>query len=85
MNGIYRLAKPRLPHFLARFSNLAAPPNSLPDISDADLTTKYQRIVGCLLYLAVSTRPDISYYAMWLGQYNAKPTRAHFLVAKHVL
>ena len=22
---------------------------------------------------------------MWLGQYNARPTRAHFLVAKHVL
>ena len=22
---------------------------------------------------------------MWLGQYNARPTRAHFLIAKHVL
>ena len=62
-----------------------APLNSLPDISDSDLTTKYQRIVGCLLYLAVSTRPDLSYYAMWLGQYNSKPARAHFLAAKHVL
>ena len=29
--------------------------------------------------------PDLSYYAMWLGQFNAKPTRAHFLAAKHVL
>lgn len=62
-----------------------APPNSLPEISDADLTPKYQRIVGCLLYLAVATRPDIAYYAMWLGQYNAAPTRRHFLAAKHVL
>lgn len=49
-------------------------PNSLPSISDDDLTTNYQRIVGCLLYLAVATRPDISYYAMWLGQFNSKPT-----------
>lgn len=42
-------------------------------------------LVGCLLYLAVATHPDISYYAMWLGQFNASPTRAHFLLAKHVL
>ena len=62
-----------------------APLNSLPDVSDADLVPRYQRLVGCLLYLAVSTRPDLSYYAMWLGQYNAAPTRAHFLAAKHVL
>ena len=62
-----------------------APLNSLPDLSDADLVPRYQRLVGCLLYLAISTRPDISYYAMWLGQFNANPTRAHFLAAKHVL
>ena len=62
-----------------------APPNSLPDISDADLVQRYQRLVGCLLYLAISTRPDISYYAMWLGQFNSSPTRTHFLAAKHVL
>jgi hypothetical protein len=46
----------------------------------------HQRLVGCLLYLAIATRPDISYYAMWLGQFNnSMPTRAHFLAAKHVL
>jgi hypothetical protein len=62
-----------------------APSNSLPELSDADLVPRYQRLVGCLLYLAIATRPDISYYAMWLGQFNATPTRAHFLAAKHVL
>ena len=62
-----------------------APPNSLPSILDTDLLTQYQRLVSCLLYLAVTTRPDISYYAMWLGQFNANPTRPHFLLAKHVL
>ena len=64
---------------------LPAPSNSLPDISDTDLLPKYQRLVGCLLYLAIATRPDIAYYAMWLGQFNAKPSRTHFLAAKHVL
>ena len=62
-----------------------APLNSLPDISDTELLPRYQQLVGCLLYLAVSTRPDIAYYSMWLGQYNAKPSHTHFLAAKHVL
>ena len=61
------------------------PSNAMPDICDADLILRYQRLVGCLLYLAVATCPDISYYAMWLGQFNANPTRSHFLLAKHVL
>ena len=59
--------------------------NSLPDVSDADLKTKYQRLVGCLIYLAVSTHPDIAFASMWLGQFSAAPTRSHFLAAKHVL
>src|ERR1700678_270640 len=63
----------------------SAPPKSLPSVSDADLLPQYQHLIGCLLYLAVTTRPDISYYAMWLGQYNANPTRSHFLLAKHIL
>jgi len=60
-------------------------PNAVPDVSDNDLLPKYQRLVGCLLYLAIATRPDIAYYAMWLGQFNSKPSRSHFLLAKHVL
>ena len=41
--------------------------------------------MGCLLYLTITTRPDILYYAMWLGQHNTRPNRSHFLLAKHVL
>ena len=63
----------------------SAPPNSLLSISDADLVLQYQRLVGCLLYLAVTTRPDTSYYTMWLGQFNVNLTRVHFLLTKHVL
>src|SRR5271168_3960905 len=72
--------------FPSNFADLPlAPPTSIPSVSDADLVPQYRRLVSCLLYLAIATRPDISYYAMWLGQFNATPTRAHFLVAKHVL
>ena len=56
-----------------------APSNSLPDISDMDLLLKYQWLVGCLLYLAVATRPNIAFYVMWLGQFNAKPLVPIFL------
>ena len=72
--------------FPSNFSDLpSAAPTSLPSISDADLVPHYQRLVGCLLYLAIATRPDISFYAMWLGQFSATPTRNHLLIAKHVL
>jgi len=61
------------------------PPNALSDVSDDDLKPKYQRLVGCLLYLAVTTRPDIAFASMWLGQFSSTPNHLHFLAAKHVL
>jgi hypothetical protein len=60
-------------------------PSALPDISDDELLNKYQHLVGCLMYLGVFTRPDIAYYAMWLGQFSSKPTHFHMLAAKHIL
>jgi hypothetical protein len=60
-------------------------PTALPDLSDADLLAKYQCLVGCLMYLGVTTHPDIAYYAMWLGQFSSKPAHSHMLAAKHVL
>ena len=62
-----------------------APPNSLPDIPDADIKINFQRLVGSLIYLAVCTCPDIAYVAMALGQHNVNPTCAHLLAAKGVL
>ena len=80
-----KVASTPFPSKFTEFSSVTLTSAPTSDIPDPDLTVKYQRIVGCLLYLAVSTRPDISYYAMWLGQYNSKPTHAQFLIAKHVL
>jgi hypothetical protein len=71
------------PHKITK--QLLVPTNVLPEISDDELTSKYQRLVGCLMYLAVVTWPDIAYYAMWLGHFSSKPTRSHMLTAKHVL
>ena len=62
-----------------------APANLLLAITDMDLVPKYQCLVGCLLYLTIATQPDIAYYVMWLGQFNAMPSRSHFLATTHVL
>ena len=67
-------------------SSLPPPPsNACPDIPDDKLLLSYQRLVGSLTYLAISTRPDIAYAAMALGQFNFTPSRAHLLCAKGVL
>ena len=46
-------------------------PNALPEIADDDVKPLF--------------RPDISYAAMSLGQYNANPSRTHLVAAKRVL
>jgi len=61
------------------------PANSIPDIHDDEILINYQCLIGSLTYLAICTCPDIAYTAMALGQFNAKPTRAHLLAAKGIL
>jgi hypothetical protein len=45
----------------------------------------YISIVGSLMYLAVTTRPDIAYAAGVLARFNSNPGAAHWQAAKHVL
>ena len=56
--------------------------------SDAAVTESnfpYQELVGCLMYLAVSTRPDIAYVTNCLARYVSSPSSNHVAVAKRVL
>ena len=56
--------------------------------SDAAVTESnfpYQELVGCLMYLAVSTRPDIAYVTNRLARYVSSPSSNHVAVAKRVL
>lgn len=47
--------------------------------------TLYRGLIGRLLYLAGSTRPDISYAVSNLSRFNNKPHPTHLKAAKHVL
>jgi hypothetical protein len=62
-----------------------AQPNSLPDVTNADLTARFQHLNGRLLYCAKTTRPDIDYATMALAQFNSNPLRKHLLAAKGIL
>lgn len=60
--------------------------NSLPNVkTDEEVRTLFMRIIGCILWLALATRPDIAYAAMALGQFSANPSRAHLMAARGVL
>ena len=45
----------------------------------------YQSLIGTLMYLAVSTRPDISYTISVLSHLNINPGKAHWAAAKRAL
>jgi len=45
----------------------------------------YQSLVGCLLYVAVATRPDIQYAVSTVAKYNANPDQSHLTAAKRIL
>ena len=48
-------------------------------------TTEYQVLVGSLLYLSTTTRPDLCQAASQLSRFMANPTRTHLKAAKGVL
>jgi hypothetical protein len=49
------------------------------------LDVPYQRLIGCLMYIAVCTRPDIAFSVSFLSQFNNRPRKIHWSAAKRVL
>jgi len=45
----------------------------------------YRELLGCLMYLAVATRPDIAHAVSYLGQFNNDYGSAHWKTAKRIL
>ena len=46
--------------------------------------TCYQSIIGSLLYLMISTQPDIAFAVTHLSQFSTNPTEDHYKAAQHV-
>lgn len=44
----------------------------------------YINAVGALMYLAVSTRPDIAYTVSTLARFNSNPGKTHWAAVKHL-
>uniref|UniRef100_A0A7S3XD32 Reverse transcriptase Ty1/copia-type domain-containing protein n=1 Tax=Picocystis salinarum TaxID=88271 RepID=A0A7S3XD32_9CHLO len=53
--------------------------------SDEELVVQYQQLVGQLLYLSTTVRPDIAHAAAVLSRYMSKPAQEHWKAAKRVL
>ena len=80
---------------LDRFDMQDCKTKTIPcDVSVAQLTVDdtecsdpkfYREIVGSLIYLMTSTRPDLAYVVTFLSQFMSKPQVSHLNVAKHVL
>jgi len=67
----------------ARLSSLMSPTDE-EEMAEMRLVP-YREAIGSLIYLAVMTRPDISYAVGQVSQYCQNPGRAHWNAIKHIL
>lgn len=89
---------PYVLEILRKFGMTECRPCKSPSATDSKLTKKplnqqtslvgkvpYQEVVGSLLYLANSTRPDISYATSNVSRFNADHTEEHWTAVKRIL
>ena len=57
-------------------------PNESP--VDKKLCTKYQQVIGSLLYLMLGTRPDIAFAVTKMVQFAANPSEEHYNKALYI-
>jgi len=87
-----------LPDVISKQTKRKVNPTKIPMVCDADLESipmtdksdlvyisKYQKIIGELMFLCVNTCPEISYTLSTLSRYLTKDTPEHDIHAKHLL
>ena len=55
------------------------------DIATPFEKNQYQKLIGCLEYAAMATRPDITFAVHSLAQFSSNPDTIHFNAAKRIL
>jgi len=93
-NGIYIDQKKYIQEILENFNMSNCKPVNTPlevgkklekSTSVPNENLPFQNIIGSLMYLAVWTRPDISYSTSFLSQFNTCYDEEHYKAAKRVL
>jgi len=59
-------------------------PVSPDTVIDPELRSRYQTVIGSLLYLTLGTRPDIAFAVTKLAQFAARPTKEHLNKALYI-
>jgi hypothetical protein len=59
--------------------------NAVTETGDPSTSTKYLSVIGSLSYLAVGTRPDISFAVNYLARFSAQPSVTHWKGLKHLV
>ena len=53
-------------------------------MASSELRSRYQTVIGSLLYLMLGTRPDIAFAVTKLAQYAANPSQDHLDKALYI-
>ncbi len=85
MHNMLQCTKSSVPLYSKLDKLMPLPDNALLDVADADIQLLFQSLTGSYIYLAVTTRPDLAFTAMMLGQFNACLNCALLSTVKGVL
>jgi hypothetical protein len=60
-------------------------PHSTQNQSNATLRSRYQLVIGSLLYIMLGTRPDIAFAVIKMSQFSSNPTEKHLQKALYTM
>ena len=60
-------------------------PHSDQNSSNATLRSRYQSVIGSLLYIMLGTRPDISFAVIKMSQFSSNPMEEHLQKALYIV
>jgi hypothetical protein len=60
-------------------------PHSTQNQSNATLRSRYQSVIGSLLYIMLGTRPDIAFAVIKMSQFSSNPTEEHLQKALYIV